>query len=214
MTKTAIFFSGRIRAFDEVKEHLIKLNLIENTIFFVSLNLEKSNEEAKQFCKLMNINDPICMNFEKTIIPEIMYTFNMHYHSVREKVYSMFYHNFRCFELITNYQNKYNMKFNTIVKYRADFNTSNILPLNHELKENTVYRPYNLNYTWGDDKVAYGNYESMKKYCNVVNNIISLCGDDKILYHPETLLDEHLKKENLNIENFEFVTYLVQNRYL
>jgi hypothetical protein len=220
--RVAIFFSGRIKGFQYLNTlHLIKEKY--NPTFFCSLNEESITDEILLFLKTFNLSKNQ-YNIEKTIVPEILYTFRKHPVTIVSNTYSMFYHNKRCFDLIE----KYPQKFDIIIRFRADIDSPEILSLLH-INPNTVYIPKGNDPYEGtiNDQVAYGDFNTMKIYCEVVNNIIEFCTINKPqliksfnsimnknkLFHPETLMKRQLDLYKININRFDYKYVLDKRRF-
>ena len=127
--------------------------------------------------------------------------------------YSMYYNQNRAFNLVETYMSKYNMNFDVVIVFRADMNPSNnnpkVFPVNDIIKANTVYIPRidgerTINsskntsncYSHGITTLAaYGNFDTMKKYCSLIKNLTMVDA-------PEKMLLSHLKEMKLDIERF------------
>lgn len=194
--KIAIFFSGRIKGYEHTFPHLKSIIDKYNPVFFTSLNQESENEYTKTFCEKFNIKtDQI--NYEKTILPDSLKDVNSGSHVLN--TYSMFYHNYKAFCLIEKYQTSHNIHFDVVVKYRAEINSSDVLKFN-ETENDKLYIPNGLDYGGTNDQIAYGNFDVMKKYCELGNgNVEKLHLEKKTRYHPETLLCHHIKSSNLSL---------------
>lgn len=193
--KIAIFFSGRVKGYEHTFSHLKSIIDKHNPIFFVSLNQESEDEYIKTFCEKFNIKtDQI--NYEKTNLPDSLKDINADCNKLN--TYSMFYHSYKAFCLIEKYQTTHNIHFDTVVKYRAEINSSNILNFN-EIEKNTLYIPKGNDYGGINDQIAYGNFDIMKKYCELGNgNVEKLILEEKTRYHPETLLCHHIKLSKIS----------------
>lgn len=208
--KVAVLFSGRIKAYTHVQPSIEALQKKYDATFFVSLNKEQRSEYIDRFCTTFNIGDDQ-IRIRKAISPDWLRSFNVDYDgagggkdSIRvDWMYSMVENIHSAFNLIAPYEEKYKVKFDCIVFYRADIDSQEIMTITMP-QENTVYIPEGADYYGINYQVAYGNYDTMKKYSDLVNNLQKLCGEQKIRYHPETLLKHHLENEGLNIVRFPF----------
>ena len=54
----AVYFSGRIKAYENNIENLLNIKNKYNPVFFISLNDEET-EYIKEFCKIFNISEYI-----------------------------------------------------------------------------------------------------------------------------------------------------------
>ena len=120
-----------------------------------------------------------------------------------EGTYSMFYNQKKAFDLITAYQQSNNMHFDCVIFFRADIDEEDELNIKPP-SDNTIYIPEADDFCGISDIVAYGNYNSMNKYTNLVNSIDYICRTQKIIYNPEAMLKQHLLNESLIIERFPY----------
>lgn len=214
----AILFSGRIKGYTYVEQHLEVLQKKYNATFFISLNNEQRSEYIDRFCKKFKIGDDQAI-IEKTISPEWIRSFNVEYHTRGGKessnvdfMYSMVQNIYLAFNLIAPYQEKHNTQFDCILFYRADIDSGEVINISMPI-ENTIYIPEGFDWEGINYQIAYGNYDAMKKYCDLVNNLQKLCGEQRISYHPETLLKKHLENEGLSIVRFPYNYFLHPKRH-
>jgi hypothetical protein len=120
-----------------------------------------------------------------------------------EGTYSMFYHTRKAFDLITEYQNLNKIHFDCVIFFRADMDEEDELTIKSPSK-NTIYIPEGEDYGGICGIIAYGSYESMNKYSNLVNCINRICVTQKVVYHPESMLQQHLLNEMVIIERFPY----------
>lgn len=215
----AIFIPGRLYRNHNEYDFTFLQNLItfynsNNISVTIFSSLSKNCEIpmiTKHFQKSFDLSDEQ-LNIEDIIVPSIIYNFQKRPETNYDNAYKMFYHNYKCFELINQYSNKHNIKFDIIMKWRTDINVTNNEKFyknsiqNFSLLTNeTLYIP-SQDLFWGiSDQLAYGNFQCMKQYCLVIKNIISLCKSG-IIYHPETLLNYHCLQNNLQINLF-YINY-------
>lgn len=207
--KVAIYYSGRVehKKYNENKEKILKYNEKYNVVHFCSLN-ERGNsiEFIEKFRHDFNIKDEQYF-IENTILPDNIKNSNISIdtHSNLDNMYSMFYHNYKCIELIKNYQEKYKCNFNVIIKYRADIKSYDLLKFEQDipLLYNTIYIPDNFDWGGINDQIAYGNYESMKKYSECYLKFLEISKIVKV-YHPETILNGYLNYINIKVKRIKF----------
>ena len=60
------------------------------------------------------------------------------------------------------------------------------------------------------DTFSIGNYENIKKYCSVYENLDNLCLKMGIKYHPEFITNKNLEFQNTPINRFDFNYCLVR----
>jgi hypothetical protein len=130
-------------------------------------------------------------------------------------MHSMFYHQNKAFKLLETYKEKHKYPFDIILVFRTDVHPSNtslppMYPIVEGIRPNTVYIPgidisnTKINSTKDSSNShangintisAYGDFDSMKKYCNLIQ---SLSQPD----HAEIILLKHIKNMNLEIQRF------------
>lgn len=208
-TKIAIYYSGRIdhNNYEENKKHILQYNEKYDIVHFCSLN-ESANslKMIEKFRKDFNIKDDQ-YNIEKTRISDEILNSKIRVEGNLYNLNSMFYHNYKSFELIKAYQEKYNHKFDIILKYRADLNSNDVLNFDISLLENTVYTPNCFDWGGLNDQVGYGTYESMLKYSECYLHLVDIA---RIIrkFHPETILNKYLEKINVNKKKIEYKYYI------
>lgn len=214
----ALIFHGRVNSYEFSMEYLNSIfrNPKFNCKAFVSLNLEKTNDYIKEFCNIFEIGTEQ-LNIEATVLPQSYIDMNKElcgegacYFS-----YSMFYHQNKAFDLLEQYKNKHNINFDIVIVLRADLNRSNNAPniflINDNIKTNTVYIPHkndldkpinskvNTSSNYYSDGIttllAYGDFDTMKKYCSLIKNLTSVT-------HAEIMLLNHIKNMNIHIERY------------
>ena len=204
-SKIAIYFSGRIQnnRYNMNKEHLKKYEHNYNVKYFISLNKNANTQEFVDiFCKDFNINEDQ-VNIEEIEVPKEIKESKLRVRDRLDNMYSMFYNNYKCMELINNYEKKNKYKFDIIIKYRSDINGKSNIEIENEIDENTIYVP--LGNDWGglNDQIAYGNVESMKKYSECYLNFLEYAILNKE-FHPEGLLSRNIKTKLLNVKRFKY----------
>jgi hypothetical protein len=199
----AVFFSGRVLDY-EINNEWIKIfkTHFENDFninYFCSIN-SKLDDYHKEFLKIYNIQDG-CYHFEKYVLNKTLQNKN-----VNPNMFSMFYNNKKCVQLIENSSTQYDviLRYRTEVCYKIPFKIPDVIT------PNTIYIPNN--YDWGgiNDQIAYGDLESMKTYTELYDNILNYNQNYNIRIHPETLLKYHLQKTKMNIVRFEFNYSLIK----
>jgi hypothetical protein len=186
----AILFSGRIAAYEYQKEYLTNLQQMYNAKIFCSINKNEVDDYHNEFFNIFDIKDG-----------------QYHFEGGRNNYSSMSYNRNKCMELIEAYEKTNNMTFDCIIYFRADIITNDILKIS-TLENNTIYTGLVDWHYYGNgfngynlcDHFAFGNKESMKKYCYI----------DKTEYYtmplpmsPHELLFEQLTNNNVRIVGIE-----------
>ena len=206
--KVAILFAGRIKAYQHVLPKLLEIQNTYNPVIFCSLNKESNTpEDIKSFCAEFNIPEEQS-NIEQTVLPPWLNSCrpvaNL---SNPPGVYSMFYHENKAFHLIEKYQEKNSMKFDCVLYYRADMDSKEKLIMSMP-ENNTIYIPNTLDYGGYNDRMAYGSYESMKVYCNLIHSLEGIYCKNHALNNPESILKEYLKNTGMKITTIAYNTEL------
>lgn len=221
--KVAILFSGRIKGYKHVMDHLSDLKQMYNPVFFCSLNKKGLSPYIQGFCKFLRIERPQ-LHLEPTVVPEYVKKIVEHPYNRRYNVYSVLYHNKKVLELVEKYQIAHNMQFDVILLYRADLfpDPGNMLNLVKPVP-NTVYIPagdesiihpkkwprkYGIN-----SMIAYGDYPSMEKYCSAVDNIATLSKESDVAIHHEGIIQYNIMYTGLKVKRFVYDTNLHPSRH-
>ena len=210
-SKIAIILSGRIKGYTNVQSNLLNIQKKYNATIFCSLNNKIKSNYIKAFCNTYNIKDKQ-LNLEKTVMPEWVYKLNKPPETSYDTTYSMLYHINRAFSLVETFQNENKTKFDCVLFYRADIDSKEIIPLTIPTN-NTIYIPNKFDYRGINGLVAYGDFQSMKKYSNIVNQIQDLSSKG-VLFNPEILIKAHLENEKININRFEYIFNLHKSRHM
>jgi hypothetical protein len=159
--RVAIFFVGRITGWQAVRSILKKFQETYNATFFVSLNTDTFTESDILFCKYFGLGQDQ-IRAEITPMPEKF--------SIFMNMYSQYYHNDKCFQLIESYCTKYDTTFDIVVKSRADLNSTGPLHLEWPIHENRIYCPTHDAYQVKDE-INYGDFKTMKLYSLLVDTL-------------------------------------------
>ena len=203
--RIAIFLSGRISGYRNYinLKNILKIKEKYTPIFFISLNSEVEDPIYTEIVrKILDVDDSRFRSFYTETPFEIL-GFSKMPETNFFNSYSQFKHNNECIKMIENHQVKNNFMFDTVVKYRMDAEptTDKIIDLDF-YEENTCFIPEGQDWRDGlNDQIAYGDFKTMKKYCGLIENIRILC-ESGVVFHPETLLANHLQKEGVKIKRF------------
>ena len=88
---------------------------------------------------------------------------------------------------------------------RSDIISNSKFPFDENIlvDSNTVYIPNCCDFLGINDQMAYGDFNSMKKYCDEYNNLSTILSK---LHHlnPEQILKKYLNNSGLNIKRYSF----------
>lgn len=110
---------------------------------------------------------------------------------------SMYYHNQIAFRRASA------LKPDIVIKFRSDIIPSMEFP-HFTPEKNTIYHPSSNSYSGINDQVAVGDFDSMKKYCDLYDHLEHYVNSKQCNFHPETLLLHHLRSSDLKIDKFHF----------
>lgn len=115
----------------------------------------------------------------------------------------------RVFGLLEKYieKNK-NISYDIVISLRVDLLFLNKFNFNNSLlsslkNTNSIFIPYINNHRGVNDQLAFGDYNTMKKYMNIINNCVYLIENYSILVNPEIITKTNIEFYNLQIMNFE-----------
>jgi hypothetical protein len=203
----AILFAGRVSSYEFVLNNLLDIKNRYNATIYCSLNELQYTEYIDKFCKDLSIPREH-INIESTPFPDFLNHVQNYQSNNPKNGYSMFYHENKAFNMIANDVNN-GKKFDCILYYRADIDSPDKLQIEMP-KENTVYIPSNHDYNGINDRMAYGNFETMKKYCNVISSIDSSAKLDRS--SPEMILKNYILSQGIDISRIQYNTRLYLKR--
>lgn len=214
----AIFFSGRLHTSSHTEsfQHLLELkkSLSGNNLhFFLSLNQEITDLVFVQsFCNTLSIPfDEEHFTVLPFTYPTDIYQFRKAIETSYHNVWSMYTHNQSAFRLIETFEQKHNLKFDLVIKYRPDIYSQTSIHIPYPLEPNTIYIPTGSDWGGLNDQIGLGDRDTMKKYCDCIDHILDLCKKG-VLYHPETLLKKYIESISVNVKRFHFPYLLFKNR--
>lgn len=210
MKKIAVYFSGRCNAYEYC------LNNLKNTFydnydvdFFWSIDEEKETSYYSEFAKILKPKDT---NYH--IVDKKLVNVPISSQETRQRnTLSMFYHNYRCTQMIEEYMKKNNVDYYAIVRFRAEVETKDQFVIADNLIENTIYIPHGYNYRGISDRIAYGTFGSMKKYGELFMNIANYIFARHALFNPEYLLMFHINTNDMNLMRFKYDFILHPKRH-
>jgi hypothetical protein len=194
---------GRLNKCVEHYDNIINSIGIEHTIDFFLSSDNSSKDLLDNFINLYNpvswINDKInhnCYDLEKYQRKSGVNVNNMLCHFINKQ---------RVYTLLENYVEQTNTKYDIIMSIRIDMVFYEKIIFNNEIEENTIYIPKGYDYIGNtiSDTTAYGNISVMKKYMNIIQNIIYILDMGKTILHPESLNFENIKLNNLKIKRYD-----------
>ena len=202
-----MFFVGRVTAYQHVLPKLLEIKNNYKPVVFCSINEESGQaDDIDSFCKDLEIPAEQ-RTIEKIVFPEWLHNCRMD-HSINVRgMYSMFHNQHKVLKLIDEYQHKNSVQFDCILYYRADMDSTDKLTLTPPEK-NAIYLPEQEEYGGYNDRMAYGDYESMRVYCDLYSSLESLFCHDTSLTNPESILKKYLNQTGMKINMIPYNTSL------
>lgn len=204
--KIGLLFAGRIKTFEECYDSL-KFNILEQLKeheidSFLSHNIINKNDDIKKFINLYNVKlyEETDMNDTSYYEKKIILNNN---NGARWTSILMYYNIYNAFNLMEKYSIENNIKYDIIIYLRADMIFKTPLIINRIIEENTVYIPNINDWAGINDQFAYGNFETMKKYCSLYLNVEDYYNKTNIKFHTETYVKIHINEQNLNLVRFD-----------
>lgn len=106
-------------------------------------------------------------------------------------------------------------KYDAYVYSRLDIGMHDEFPIDilDKVSNDTIFIPDGGDYEGGyNDLMAVGNYESMKIYMDMIDNILKY-SKEGCIFHPEILLRYHLNKNKINVQRFKMKLWINKGFY-
>jgi len=215
--RIAVLFYGRIDKAKDTYSNITDAVGAENMVDYFLSTGEQSTELLNTFISLYN---PVAyINKE----PQFSYDIpsNTVHHALNCRQHNMicgFINKQRVFSLLEAHMEASKVEYDIILSLRCDILfTQKIEYL--EIQEDTLYIPRSYNgFVWTDyisrmpgftqplkgitDAMAYGKVSAMRKYSNIVDNMIYLLNTGNCVMHPEIITYANIMYNNLEIERF------------
>ncbi len=200
--KIAIIFTGRLAGLKENIEN-IKTNLFTDDYSF-DVYATFSDEPLVNTTELINLFKTTFLNKIKkiTFSDGIVFTPQCGWENIKgnkamkaipKNIARMWYNRSQAFDLMTT-------DYDFIVSTRIDLVYKN--PIDYsKLEKRHLYIPTKADYSGYQDKIAYGDYNTMKIYMSLYNDMDMLLKKYKI--NPEPLLKHYLNFEKVEIVRTE-----------
>ena len=212
-----LIINGRLKCYEEnfIPVILIYLNENKDDWIDVHINLNEEKEELSKYLIESNINYPFIktINCNKYNTDKYYLNFPNNKCENPSTLMSSYYTLMKGFSQLNYYRIVNKIEYDLIIKYRPDI----IIDRLPDFKKfmflkncsNEIYTPHSN--MWGyngykmNDQIGIGNFESMNIYCSIYSYIDNYLNNKEFgLYHPETLLANHLKVFNINVRIFDF----------
>lgn len=151
---------------------------LENFFMIKQIHIEEWSSVINQLEKIQNI---IHSHAEETTILNTL---------------SMFYKIKQCYSLIKD------EKYDIVIRNRIDIKFDNFLTLDKNLYLNV---PAGGDHRGGLlDLFAYGSQQIMQKYCSLYDYLSEYIINNRVIFHPESLLRYHCNNLNLPLNRFKY----------
>lgn len=116
----------------------------------------------------------------------------------------------RVIGLLETHLKQTDIKYDCVVSIRVDLFFRG--KLNYDgIEENTVYIPKTGDWVGGiNDQLAYGTFQTMRKYMDIFNTSIKLLEKQVVIPHPENLNRANIEYYKLNVSRFEIEYYILR----
>lgn len=212
--RIALYFSGRVYGYDEV--FLRRLIKSFETVYDKPVDIFcSSSTNKKSFDQFVELFKPVQYEFRHFDTPSKFYTYSPQARSINPERHflKMFFHNYNCIHMIKEYMINNNVNYNIVIKFRADILSNDVIPLQSDMKSNTLYIPAGNDHTGINDQFAYGDFKSMEIYSNIWNDIEQLVEHHGSPMHPESLLFNQIRINNLSVSRLNYNYILNPKRY-
>ena len=202
--KVAVLFAGRVKGYEKGLSKLLGFKTRYTPTYYCSLNEPEYTDEIDKFCKLFDIS-PERIHIESTPDPGFFHGIRCYTSKSPKQAYSMFFHENKAFSLIEKDVIQNNIHYDCVLYCRADIISRDTLELVIPVP-NTIYVPDGEDFFGVNDRLAYGDYNTMKKYCSVIHDLTSAQSMNGT--NPEGILKRHLEKQLLDFVRFRYDTNL------
>lgn len=208
--KIAVCFTGRVKTYEHSLPWFQAIIDDTHTDIFCSINGE-CDDYHETFMSLFKVKKSY---YGKYILP---YDEEIFYHNRRPEsniynVHSMLYNKKKCLELVKSYEREHNIKYDIVVFFRADILAEESYPLIVPENDNSIYIPAGFDWGGVNDQIAHGTMAAMEKYVELYDRARVYCLQEGCIFHPETLLAHHIRRNEINLRRFNFLYRLNHNR--
>ena len=114
--------------------------------------------------------------------------------------------------MVSKYDNVIYNRFDLFISNDKDYSViKNIC--SQYIPDNVIYIPTGCDHGGINDRMAIGNINTMTKYLSLYDSLHQFVRTLNVTFHPETLLLQHLKTENIKVERFDLKCFLHKNRH-
>lgn len=201
----AVLVYGRLNKCIEHYQNIIETIGKHNKIDFYlsSDNSPLIDKFVEQYKPIAYINDQIHYNLDLGNYPGKRDETNIH------NMTCHFINKHRVFSLFESHVNTYNIKYDVVISLRIDLIFRNPFTFNN-IQDNTIYIPNCYDYVDNaiNDQIAYGSFNTMKKYSSIITNVLYFLENKMTIPHPESINLTNINYYKLKIVRFNLNYYL------
>ena len=227
--RIAMVLSGRATRYEYNVLHQLKKFYNKYPTIWIDIFVSINGVQNDYYMKLKEDLFVCKIRFEEYIWPDRFKNYSnvrdeaIHNPTITYNMNSMYYNNFKNLEMIQEYMNKNNIKYDKCILYRSDIVTEELPSiLTDNLDENTVYFFKELKaivdgnfIVWREEDkitngVVIGTFDIMKKYLEFYNYIDEYIIKENVLFHSETIISHYINKLNIKYGPFD-MDYIFDN---
>ena len=119
---------------------------------------------------------------------------------------SMFEKIYLCNELKKQHENKYNFKYDVVIRIRPDLVINSDFKIDFENINDYFYSPIHMLPKFTTDQLFYGSSDTIDKVVNLYKDLENQ--SDKCVW-PEIILKNYLEKKNIKVKFFKLKHYII-----
>lgn len=207
--KIAVLVYGRLECCEKLCSNIMEaIGGNEHELDFFMSSDNSSKEHLDLFIKLykpiLYTNEPIKYDCDFSVYEgkrEETNIHNMTCHFINKK---------RVINLLINHLKLNNVKYDCVLSLRVDLFFRGKINYG-TINNNTVYIPESGDWVGGiNDQLAYGTFETMRKYMNIFDTSIVLLNKGCLIPHPENLNRANIEFYKLNVSRFGIEYYILR----
>jgi hypothetical protein len=202
--KIAVLLYGRIHRYRELYYRF--RNFFRNHDIDIFYSSDESPEnELNEFIDLYR---PIKVINDKITIQPFFQKYSYEYTVNVDSMYCHFMNKQRVFSLLEEYCKDTSTHYDCVFSTRLDIYYTCMLS-ELTINNNTIYVPNNHSIPNINDHIAYGSYESMKIYMNILSNCDTLLSKYVNILNPHLLTYYNLNSNTISVESVSLNYHLV-----
>lgn len=127
-------------------------------------------------------------------------------------IMSMFYSIYKANELKRNYEDKFNIKYDVVIRTRPDVLYSSNIDIPINMNSDRLYVPIHGDFLGLNDQIAFGSSEIMNKYSNIYNRVDELLSNGSWM-NPEVLNRRNIESLHIGVNRFNLNYSLLRSDF-